>query len=149
MPERLISRATIPNVVQGHMRRLIAWPALIAFLRRSIGLSAPQRTLHPLVLIWALLIPESAPCWSITISFDLVAPSTAATRAEEPEETRGEGEENTKPDGDVDTVAKGAVDVVFRQRIVEGAGQSGVEDCGCEGEADEEEGADARHDRSC
>lgn len=77
MPERLISRAPIPNVVQRHVRRLIAWPALIALLRRSICLSTPQRTLHPLVLVWALLVPESAPCWSVAVSLDLVASSTA------------------------------------------------------------------------
>lgn len=70
-------------------------------------------------------------------------------RAEEPEETRGEGEENTQPDRDIDTVAKGSVDVVLRQRVVERAGQNGVENCRCEGEADKEEGADTRHDGSC
>lgn len=67
-------------------------------------------------------------------------------RAEEPEETRGEGEENSEPNRDIYAVTQGSVDIVFRQRIVEGTGQSGVEDCRCEGEADEEEGADARND---
>lgn len=143
MPERLVGRPPISNVVQRHLRRLITWPALISLLRRSVTLTTPQGTLHPLILVWALLIPKSAPCWSITISLDLVAPPTAAARAEEPEEPRGEGEEDAEPDCHVNAMAEGAMNVVFRQRVVEGACQSGIEDCGREGEADEEEGADS------
>ena len=143
MSKRLIGRPSVSNVIQRHLRRLVAWPALISPLRRSRTLTTPQWTLHPLILVWALLIPEPAPCWTVTISLDLVAPSAAAARAEEPEETRGEGEENTEPDRHVDAVAEGAVDVVFLQRIVEGARQSCVEDCGCEGEGDEEQGANS------
>lgn len=143
MSKRLVGRPPISNVIQRHLRRLVAWPALISPLRCSIALSTPQRTLYPLILVWALLIPEPAPCRTVTISFNLVAPSAAAARAEEPEETRGEGEENTEPDRHVNAVAEGAMDVVFLQRIVESARQSGVEDCRCEGEGDEEQGADS------
>ena len=78
MPERLISRAAVPNIVQRHMRRLVARPALIALLRRSISLPTPKRTLHSLVLVWALLVPEFAPRWSVAVAFDFVASSAAA-----------------------------------------------------------------------
>lgn len=136
VPEWLIGRPVIPDVVQWHVRRLIAWPALISLL------STPQWTLHPLILVRALLVPELASRRSITVSLDPVAPSAAAARAEEPEEARGEGEGDADPHRDVDVVAEGAVDVVFRQRVVEGARQRGVEDRGREGEGEEEEGAD-------
>lgn len=140
MSERLVRRPVIPDVIQWHVRRLIAWPALISLL------SAPQRTLHSFILVGALLVPELASCRSVTVSLNPVAPSAAAARAEEPEEARGEGEGDADPHRDVNVVAEGAVDVVFRQRVVEGARQRGVEDRGREGEGEEEEGADGRDD---
>ena len=149
MPKRLIRRRPpIANVIQRHLGPLIARPALISLLRRSVALSTPQRTLHPFILVWTLLIPKLAPCRSVSVSLDPVTPSAAAARAEEPEETRGESEEDTEPDSHVNAVAEGAVDVVFLQRIVEGAGQGGVEDRGCEGESDEKDGADGGDDGS-
>ena len=149
MPERLIGRRSpIANVIQRHVRRLIARPALVSLLRRSVALSTPQGTLHPFILVWALLIPELAPCWSVSVSLDPVAPSAAAARAEEPEEARGEGEEDAEPDGHVNAVAEGAVNVVFLQRIIEGACQGSVEDGGCKGESDKEDGADGGDDGS-
>ena len=150
MPKRLIRRRPpIANVIQRHVWRLIARPALVSLLRRSVALPTPQRTLHSFILVWALLIPELAPCRSVSVSLDPVAPSAAAARAEEPEETRGEGEEDAEPDGHVNAVAEGAVDVVFLQGVVEGACQGGVEDGGCEGESDEEDGADGGDDGGC
>lgn len=136
MPEWFVSGPVIPNIVQRHMRRLIAWPALISLL------STPQRTLHPLILVRALLVPVFASCRPVAVSLDPVAPSAAAARAEEPEEARGEGEGDADPHRDVNVVAEGAVDVVLCQRVVEGARQRGVEDRGREGEGEEEEGAD-------
>ena len=149
VPERLISRPPVPDIVQRHLRRLIPRPALISLLRRPVALPAPQRALHPLVLVRALLVPEPAPGGTVAVPLDLVAAPAAAARAEEPEETGGQGEEDAEPDGHVDAVAEGAVDVVFGQRVVEGARQGGVEDGGGEGECDEEEGADGRHDGRC
>ena len=109
MPKRLIRRTLIPipDLIQRHIRYLIARPGLIPSLLRAPVplLSTPERTLHPLILVWALLIPESAPCRPVTIPFDPIAPPAAAARAEEPEKARAEGEGDADPDGHVDAVA--------------------------------------------
>ena len=139
MPKRFISRRA--PIVQRHLI------PLLLLLRRAVALSAPQRTLHPLILIRDLRIAEPAAGRRIGavvggVALDAVAAAAAAAGAEEPEEAGGEGEGDAEPEGDVHVVAEGAVDVVFGEGVVEGGGEGGVEDRGGEGEADEEEGTD-------
>jgi len=93
------------------------------------------------------LVAELPPRLAVTISLDPVAPTTAAATAEHPEEASAQRERHREPDVDVDAAAQIAMDVVFLQRAVEGAGEGGVEDCGREGEGDDEEGADGADDR--
>lgn len=83
---------------------------------------------------------------AVIVPFDPVTTATAATGADQPEEARGEGEGYGEPDPDVDGAANIGVDLVLLERGVESADEGGVEDRGCEGEAHEEEGADAADD---
>ncbi len=129
------------------IRRLEAWSALVSFLWRPVPLATPDRTFHPLILVRTLLVAELPPRLAVTISLDPVAPTTAAATAEHPEEASAQRERHREPDVDVDAAAQIAMDVVFLQRAVEGAGEGGVEDCGREGEGDDEEGADGADDR--
>ena len=122
------------------IRRLIPRSTLIR--RHAIRLPPLQRALYPLILIRALLIGVLAPRGSVAVSLDSIAASTAAARAEHPEEARAKGESDGEPGGDVDAVAEMAVDVIFGEGVVKGAGEDGVEDGGREGEGEDEEGGD-------
>ncbi len=143
MPKRLISRSSLPDVAQRHammrIRCLKSWPILVALLWCSVSLTTPQRALNPLILIWSLLLPETASCGSIAVALDAVRATRAAARREEPEKPRGERKSHGEPDSDIDAVTKGAVDIVLRQSAVKGASECSVEDGRCESECDDEE----------
>lgn len=124
-------------------RRLI--PA-IRLLLSIIRQPTPHRALHPLVIVRTILSTHAPSRGPVAVALDALAAPGAAARGEEPEEAAGEGERDADPDDDVDLVAERALDVVFLEGGVEGAGESGVEDGACEGEADVEERADAADD---
>lgn len=115
--------------------------------RRLVPGRVPRMThvgaLDPLVVVRRVL--PSFPS-TVIVPLDPVAASTAAARADHPEEARGQRERDGEPDPDIHGLANVGVDLVLLERGIEGGDEGGVEDCGGEGEGEEEEGADAADD---
>ena len=99
-----------------------------------------MRLSNLLIPIRSLCISGLAPRRPIAV-LDAIRAARTAARAQHPEEARGKGECHGQPGCDVDAVAERAVDVVFFEGAIECASKSGVEDCACEGERDDEKGA--------
>ena len=114
---------------------LLLTPSITIPLRR---MKPRLRARHPLIRIGRLFPHFAIP----PIPLNTIAPPGTAARAEQPEEARDPGEEDCEPCPDIDCAAHAPVDVVLFEGVVEYPCEGRVEDCGCEGEGDGEEGGD-------
>lgn len=87
-----------------------------------------------------------APFPAVIITFDAVAATGTAARAEQPEQSGGPGEKHGQPGDDEHVMAEGTVDVVILESLVESSGECGVEDGDGQGEGEDKDAADRGDD---
>lgn len=79
---------------------------------------------------------------AVVITFDAVAATGAAARAEQPEKSGDPGAKHGDPGDDEHVVAEGAVNIIILESPVESSGERRVKDGGGQGEGDDENAAD-------
>jgi hypothetical protein len=135
---RLVSRRLLRVIPQRHSvtTRMRALNTLVARAR-----FAQTHDRAPAAAFLRLRVPKSALALAVAAVVRVVAAGAAADGAQ-PEEGRDDGEGGCDPGDCESTGAEVYFDVVGFEEGVQGAGEGGEEDCGCEGGEEGEEGGD-------
>lgn len=100
-----------------------------------------ERAFHPRVVVGCVhILGTLLP--ALIVTFDAVAATGAAARAEQPEKSGGPGASHGNPGDDEHIVAEGTVNIVIFESIVESSGERRVENGDGQSEGDDEDAAD-------
>lgn len=104
-----------------------------------------ERAFHPGVVIGGVHI-LGALFAALVVTFDAVAATGTAARAEQPEKSGGPGARHGNPGDDEHIMAKRTVDIIILQSVVESSRECRVKDGDGQGKGDDKDAADSRDD---